>query len=77
MLTMAFQIDVQRRSDFERHIEGLSEFRNALMHSRLLPEYGRRAGELVVIWFDAVLAKEPPHETDDEALTDEASAPVT
>jgi hypothetical protein len=72
-----FQDVFRRPTDFERHIEALFEFRNALMHNRLLPEYGRRAGELAVIWFDAVLAKEPPPETDDEALAEEAGASVT
>jgi hypothetical protein len=44
------------------------------MHNRPLSEYGRRAGELAVIWFDAVLAKEPPSEPDDEAVVEELSA---
>ena len=72
-----FEDVFRRRADFERHIEVSFEFRNALMHNRPLLEYGRRAGELAVISFDAVLAKEPPPETDDEALPKDAAASVT
>jgi hypothetical protein len=65
-----FQDTFRRRPDFDRHVESLSEFRNALMHNRPLSEYSRRAGDLAIIWFDAVLAQEPPPNPDDEAITE-------
>jgi hypothetical protein len=37
-----FEPVFRRASDFERHVEALSEFRNALMHNRPLTEISRR-----------------------------------
>lgn len=54
----------RRRTDFERHMEAFSEFRNALMHNRPLTELGLRTGELAVLWFETVLISPDAPEPD-------------
>jgi hypothetical protein len=65
-----FQPVFRRESELSRHIESLSEFRNALVHSRSLTEVSRRAGELAVVWFETVLAEDRPGELDAEESAD-------
>jgi hypothetical protein len=62
-----FEPIFRRKLDVERHMEALSEFRNATMHNRVLTEIGRRAGELAMVWFGTVL----PDESDESAELDE------
>lgn len=50
-----FEPIFRRGSDFDRHIEALSEFRNSLAHGRSLTEISRRAGELAIVWMQATI----------------------
>jgi len=61
-----FQPIFHRQSDFERHMEAFSEFRNALMHNRPLTEIGLRAGELAVLWLETVLHSQDAPEANGE-----------
>lgn len=69
-----FEAIFRRASDFERHIEALSEFRNALMHNRPLTEISRRAGELAIVWFETVIPDESMGGSADEVEVEEEAA---
>jgi hypothetical protein len=59
-----FEPIFHRRIDVERHMEAFSDFRNALAHNRPLTEFVKRAGELAIVWLEAVLPVEVTEETE-------------
>lgn len=61
----AFEGTFRRWADFERHMEALAEFRNALMHNRLLTEISLRAGELAIVWLEAVMRSDSAFQSDE------------
>jgi len=62
-----FEAIFRRKVDFERHMEGFADFRNAIMHNRDLTEITIRSGELALVWLESVL---PPNNGHDEQATD-------
>ena len=62
----SFEGVFRRKPDLERYLEYFSEFRNAVMHGRVLTEITKRSGELALIWLETVLPAENDQETEVE-----------